>query len=66
MTMTIKHYETTTHYISVKTNGKRLLVTACPLFGGSLCGYPQAEAFYPMTDELKAINTFKRYIKKYE
>jgi hypothetical protein len=66
MTMTIKQHETKTHYISIETNGKRLSVTACPLLGGGLCGYPQAEAFYPMTDELKAMETFRRYIRKYE
>lgn len=66
MTMTIKQHETKTHYISIETNGKRFAVTACPLLGGGLCGYPEIEAVYPITDELKAINTFKRYIRKYE
>jgi hypothetical protein len=66
MTMTIKQHETKTHYISIETNGKRLSVTACPLLGGGLCGYPVSEAVYPITDELKALETFRRYIRKYE
>lgn len=66
MTMTIKQHETKTHYISIETNGKRFAVQACPLLGGGLCGYPQAEAFYPITDEEKATATFRRYIRKYE
>ena len=66
MTMTIKRHETKTHYISIETNGKRLSVMACPLLGGGLCGYPESESVYPITDELKAIDTFKRYIRNYE
>jgi hypothetical protein len=66
MTMTIKRHETKTHYISIETNGKRISVTACPLLGSGLCGYPQSEAVYPITDEEKATATFRRYIRKYE
>lgn len=66
MTYNIKQHTTRTHYITMETDGKKIIVQACPLLGNGICSYPHNEAFYPMADEIKAKATFNRYIRKYE
>lgn len=66
MTVTIKKHRTKTHSITMEAKGALITVSASPLLGDNMVGYPQSKATYHHSDRKNAERTFKRYIKKYE
>lgn len=66
MAVTLKNATTKTHHICIEANGNLLTVSACPLLGGGLCGYPDNQCVYHYSERKQAFATFRRYCKKYE
>ena len=54
-------------YISIETVYYNTVykVGVCRCYDNCLCGYPEREMVYPISDNKKALATYKRYVKKY-
>lgn len=69
MTTTIKQTNTSTHHIHICVEhgnyGDYISVEACPIIGDHICGYPERQYTYAMSEMKKAEATYKRYCKAF-
>lgn len=69
MSVTVEQYKTDNYYVTLEIENRYgnniYIVQACPCYKDGLCGYPEREMTYPISEKKKAYATYRRYIRNY-
>lgn len=69
MTTVISIYTNNLYNVSIgierRYESEIYIVQACPCINEHMCGHPEREMIYPISERSKAYATYRRYVKKY-
>lgn len=69
MTTVISSHTSNLYYVSIdierRYESEIYVVQVCPCINEYMCGHPEREMIYPITEKKEAYATYRRYIRRY-